>query len=77
VKQVEFPFFVSEKGTISTKVRFGNLGKLIQKGSYFVPEYEAPSLPENITSAMHNALTLESLKEHNKVVEKMKSDRPK
>ena len=56
---------------------FGNLGKLIQKGSYFVPEYEAPTIPENITSAMNNALTLEALKEHHKVVEKMKSDRPK
>jgi hypothetical protein len=60
-----------------TLKEFGNLGKLIQKGNYFVPEYKAPSLPENITSAMHNALTLELLKEHNKVVEKMKNDRPK
>jgi hypothetical protein len=56
---------------------FGNLGKLILKGSYFIPEYEAPKLPENVTTAIHNALTLESMKEHQKAVEKMKADRPK
>jgi hypothetical protein len=56
---------------------FGNLGKLIQKGKYFEPVYEAPTLPENITSTMQNALTLEALKEHHKGVAKMKSDRPR
>jgi transposase len=29
---------------------FGNLGKLIQKGTYFQPEYVPPSVLDNITS---------------------------
>lgn len=36
---------------------FGNLGKLIQRSTYFQPEYVPPSLPDNITSTMQNALT--------------------
>jgi hypothetical protein len=43
---------------------YGNLGKLIQKGSHFEPVYEPPMLPENITNQMQNALTLEALKEY-------------
>jgi hypothetical protein len=56
---------------------FGNLGKLIQRGTYFQPGYVPPSLPDNITSTMQNVLTLEALKEHQKALDKMKNDRPK
>jgi hypothetical protein len=59
--QVEFPYDGLEKVIISiasfkqvlsevSLKEFGNLGKLIQKGKYFEPVYEAPTLPENITS---------------------------
>jgi hypothetical protein len=53
---------------------FGNLGKLIQRGTYFQPEYVPPSLPDNITSTMQNSLTLEALKEHQKALDKMKNE---
>jgi hypothetical protein len=56
---------------------FGNLGKLIQRGTYFQPEYVPPSSSDNLTSTMQNALTLEALKEHQKFLDKMKNDRPK
>ena len=66
---MEFPYDGLEKVIISiasfkqvlsevSLKEFGNLGKLIQKGTYFEPVYEAPTLPENITSTMQNALTL-------------------
>jgi hypothetical protein len=39
--------------------------------------YEPHVLIENITNQMKNALTLESLKDYHKSIEKIKNDRPK
>jgi hypothetical protein len=41
---------------------FGNLGKLIQRGTYFQPEYVPPSLPDNITSNNAECIDTGSLK---------------
>jgi hypothetical protein len=54
---------------------FGNLGKLINLGRYYVPVFSQPSLPPGMTlsSKQQESLEIEMIKEYNKQVE----NRPK
>jgi hypothetical protein len=72
--------FYKFKTAVSTQAmkEFGNLGKLINLEAYYVPVFDPPDLTDQgLTAAQLNAMRLDALKSHLKVIEKMKADRPK
>jgi hypothetical protein len=50
---------------------YGNLGKLINLGKYYVPEFSQPTLPPGMTlfTKQQESLEVEMIKEYNKQVE--------
>jgi hypothetical protein len=50
---------------------YGNLGKLINLGKYYIPEFSQPTLPPGmvLSTKLQESMEIEMFKEYNKQVE--------